>query len=88
MRGEQNLISDFGDHGYQPIPGRSSPIDTLIITHKFLETLVERIAKAEITRGLLNTTWLVTMVHKSVPKDMGNDKIDTLLKGEHIHEPA
>jgi len=40
-----------------------------------LESLVERIAKAEITRCLLNTTWLVTMARKNVPKDMGNDKL-------------
>ena len=51
-----------------------TPIFVLIITHKFLEPPAERIAKAEIIRGLFNTTWLVTMARKSVPKDVGNDK--------------
>ncbi len=48
----------------------------LIITHKFLEPPAERIAKAEIIRGLFNTTWLVTIARKSVPKDVGNNKKD------------
>ena len=54
--------------------GFATPYHDLIITHKFLEPPAERIAKAEIIRGLFNTTWLVTMARKSVPKDVGNDK--------------
>ena len=54
----------------------------LIITHKFLEPPVERVAKAEIIRFLFNTTWLVTIARKSVPKDMGNDKLH--LPGGHF----
>jgi hypothetical protein len=57
-----------------PLDKEGRPLIALIITHKFLESLVERIAKAEITRRLLNTTWLVTIARKNVPKDMGNDK--------------
>ena len=47
----------------------------LIITHKFWEPPAERITKAEIISGLFHITWLVTMARKSVPKDVGNDKI-------------
>ena len=61
-----------------PSPKKGMPIHPrlkrLIITHKFLEPPVERIAKAEIICCLFNTTWLVTMARKSVPKDVGNDK--------------
>jgi len=46
----------------------------LIITHKFLEPPVERVAKAEIMHCPFNATWLVTIARKNVPKDMGNDK--------------
>ena len=48
------------------------------ITHKFWESPVEGIAKAEIIRGLFNTTWLVTMACKSVSKDVGNGKFRLL----------
>ena len=57
-----------------PLVRVGSPCIYLIITHKFLEPPAERIAKAEIISGLFNTTWLVTMARKSVPKDVGNDK--------------
>jgi hypothetical protein len=46
----------------------------LIITHKFLEPLVERDAKAGIISYLFDATWLATIACKNVPKDMGNDK--------------
>src|SRR6266852_5069784 len=52
---------------------RSIRHHSVIITHIFLGSLVERNYRAELVHKRYHAKCLVTSVHRNAPKDMGND---------------
>ncbi len=54
---------------------RSFRPHSVIITHIFLGSLVERNYRAELVHKRYHAKCLVTSVHRNAPKDMGNDDL-------------